>query len=472
MDDPAVAVEAQDHRRAFHRAEHDGHPSVGLHMGRRFVAAAGSVEIDGRVRGDDAQAQRFARRNIDPRTGGRRRGKEDVLPRDEIAQPVVDAGKLLCHGNSSRSRPCKDRLKAGSLVNVLQAWFGRKRFSGVVAIQKFLRRKGAEVCERRAQAVVIPIPPGEPVHARSNLGRETLADQLGRNAADDRVGGHILGDDGACTDDGTIADRDARQDGGAVTDPDVMTDEDAVVAPPGEEIRLHIGIRPIIGGAIGEVMQRCAPCRMVGGVDAYRGGNVDELADRRTPDRAILHDVGIVADLDLVDAAAVGDFGIAAERRVVDAGRRADEGRFAQFAAHAAAFLGENCDTSRMRLPTASRTSSSWKMPRRATPASFFCSIMSTTTARLRASSDAVGSSSRRMAWSVMKPRAMLTRCCSPPEKVAGGNCQSSGGRFSWASNSAARSRASATVTPRASSGSATTSMAATRGTVRRNWLT
>ena len=44
---------------------------------------------------------------------------------------------------------------------------------------------------------------------------------------------------------------------------------------------------------------------------------------------------------------------------------------------------------------------------------------------RLAASSEAVGSSSSRTGWSVMKPRAMLTRCCSPPEKVAGGRLQS-----------------------------------------------
>ena len=43
------------------------------------------------------------------------------------------------------------------------------------------------------------------------------------------------------------------------------------------------------------------------------------------------------------------------------------------------------------------------------------------TTARFSASSDAVGSSSSRIGWPAMKPRARLTRCCSPPENVAGG---------------------------------------------------
>ena len=44
------------------------------------------------------------------------------------------------------------------------------------------------------------------------------------------------------------------------------------------------------------------------------------------------------------------------------------------------------------------------------------------TTSRFSASSEAVGSSSSRIGWPPMKPRARLTRCCSPPEKVAGGS--------------------------------------------------
>ena len=58
----------------------------------------------------------------------------------------------------------------------------------------------------------------------------------------------------------------------------------------------------------------------------------------------------------------------------------------------------------------------------------FLLTISSTTTSRLAASSDAVGSSSSRIGRSEMKPRAMLTRCCSPPENVDGGNVQSRSG--------------------------------------------
>jgi hypothetical protein len=96
----------------------------------------------------------------------------------------------------------------------------------------------------------------------------------------------------------------------------------------------------------------------------------------------------------------------------------------------------------------------------------------SITTSRLAASSDAVGSSSSRTGWSVMKPRAMLTRCCSPPENVAGGSDQSFSGRLSSVNSSRARSRGLLRATPRISSGSAATSSADTRGTARRNWLT
>ena len=76
----------------------------------------------------------------------------------------------------------------------MQARCGQKMSSGAVAIQKFFAGKGAEVGKRRAQAIVIPIPPGKPIHARAVLGGEALADQLGGYAADDRIGSDILGD--------------------------------------------------------------------------------------------------------------------------------------------------------------------------------------------------------------------------------------------------------------------------------------
>ena len=92
--------------------------------------------------------------------------------------------------------------------------------------------------------------------------------------------------------------------------------------------------------------------------------------------------------------------------------------------------------TSMTRSATASRTSASWKMPSSATPSRFL--------SRDQVDHDlAVGRrrarrSARRAAGSdaaVMKPRAMLTRCCSPPEKVAGGRLHSRSGRLRRASS-------------------------------------
>ena len=50
-----------------------------------------------------------------------------------------------------------------------------------------------------------------------------------------------------------------------------------------------------------------------------------------------------------------------------------------------------------------------------------------------------------------MKPRARLTRCCSPPEKVAGGIACSRAGMFSFSSSARAASRAACWSMPRAS---------------------
>src|SRR5262249_46348608 len=76
-----------------------------------------------------------------------------------------------------------------------------------------------------------------------------------------------------------------------------------------------------------------------------------------------------------------------------------------------------------MTVPAvAARPSSAGTIATPAVPRRFFSATRSTTTARLPASSEAVGSSSRSSGRSDMKPRAMLTRCCSPPENVAGGS--------------------------------------------------
>src|SRR5690606_33425436 len=106
------------------------------------------------------------------------------------------------------------------------------------------------------------------------------------------------------------------------------------------EILLPVGIGPVVGGPVGEMMERRPPHRMVGRIDADGGGDIRELSDRRAPDRAVLHDIGIIADLGFADAAALGDLRIAAKRAAGDRGRRMNERRVGE-PGHAAIFLGE-----------------------------------------------------------------------------------------------------------------------------------
>ena len=94
------------------------------------------------------------------------------------------------------------------------------------------------------------------------------------------------------------------------------------------------------------------------------------------------------------------------------------------------------------RSAIASRTSASWQIATMAVPRAFASLIIAMTTARFSASSEAVGSSSSSTGWPPMKPRARFTRCCSPPENVAGGSPCSRRGMFSRSSSSVAMRRA------------------------------
>ena len=105
---------------------------------------------------------------------------------------------------------------------------------------------------------------------------------------------------------------------------------------------------------------------------------------------------------------------------------------------------------------TESRMAASWKMPTMAAPRARASLIMATTMAALAGSSEAVGSSSSRTGCPAAKPRARFTRCCSPPEKVAGGKACRRAGMLSRSSSSVAWARASGSAAPRAMAGSAT----------------
>src|SRR5271165_448205 len=349
-----------------------------------------------------------------------------------------------------------------------------------VLLKERLGGERAKVVERGAERCMVPIPPGERVHALGHTAGKSRPDRLRGNAANDRIGFDVAGDDGACADCCAIADVNARHDCRAMTDPDVMADCDAIRAPPVEKAFLALGVRPIVIGAIGEVVQRGAPDRMIRRVDAHMRGDVDELADARRPSLRVLHQVGIVAENRLEHDAALSDLGVATERTRRHFRGRMHERRFAQARLRDAGFgrgghavaLAENRETSITRSARLARTSSSWKIARNPAPLARRSAINATTASRLAASSEAVGSSRIRRSCSPAKPRAMLTRCCSPPENVAGGNGHRRSGRLRRVSSDAARARAASASRPASRAAAATMLSAETRGMTRRNWLT
>ena len=91
---------------------------------------------------------------------------------------------------------------------------------------------------------------------------------------------------------------------------------------------------------------------------------------------------------------------------------------------------------------------------------------------RVSLSREAVGSSSSSSSRGRIKARARFTFCCSPPEKVVGYADQSAGLRLNNSSSVSADFLALPNGTPIESSGSATSSLAVTRGRGRRNWVT
>src|SRR6478736_2581836 len=76
------------------------------------------------------------------------------------------------------------RFWAGQAPRRMSApvWGARSCF---VAGEEIFGAQRAEIGQRDPQAVVLPIPPGELVHAFADLLREAFADQPGGDAADD-----------------------------------------------------------------------------------------------------------------------------------------------------------------------------------------------------------------------------------------------------------------------------------------------
>src|SRR6266849_3852641 len=88
-------------------------------------------------------------------------------------------------------------------------------------------------------------------------------------------------------------------------------------APPFEELRLVALSRKIGAGAKGEVRLRRAVHGMIAGIDPRHGCDRAEPSDRGVGDLRVVHDVGIIAQRDLMQDRAGVDFAIHTERRVV-----------------------------------------------------------------------------------------------------------------------------------------------------------
>src|SRR3954451_20848458 len=69
------------------------------------------------------------------------------------------------------------------------------------------------------------------------------ANQFGWHAGDDRVGGHVLGHDCACTDYRAIADGHAWDDRHSGTEPDLASDHDRCV----DHVAPSVGVDPVVG---------------------------------------------------------------------------------------------------------------------------------------------------------------------------------------------------------------------------------
>ena len=177
-----------------------------------------------------------------------------------------------------------------------------------------------------------------------------------------------------------------------MSDPGIVPDGNPVPGTPIEEALVILFALEILRGAIGEVVQRRPLHWVHAGINAHIGGDIGELADLAIGNLRAADAVGIVTKRRVRNGATRPDLGIAPQRRFMHPRGRVDRGFQAQ-RLHAA-ILGAKAVTSTMRSATCARTSSSWKIPSRATPAVFFSAIIATTTARLVASSDAVGSSS------------------------------------------------------------------------------
>ena len=99
-------------------------------------------------------------------------------------------------------------------------------------VQKRLRRQGAEICKGTVQALVMPVPPGESLHAGCNLSVEAFADCFARHASNNRVWRYVFGYNRAGCDNRSISDDHAGENHSTVADPDIVPNDYGMRAPP------------------------------------------------------------------------------------------------------------------------------------------------------------------------------------------------------------------------------------------------
>ncbi len=114
----------------------------------------------------------------------------------------------------------------------------------------------AEIRQRLAKTLVIPVPPRQRGQAVRNVFGKPPPDGPRRVSGNDSVGRNVPGYDGAGGDHRAAADAATRQYDRAMSDPDIVTDIDVIAAPPCEEIGLVRLAGEISAGAIGEMRLR------------------------------------------------------------------------------------------------------------------------------------------------------------------------------------------------------------------------
>ena len=111
-----------------------------------------------------------------------------------------------------------------------------------------------------------------------------------------------------------------------------------VTAPPGEELGFICLAGKVGARAIREVRLRRAMHRMIAGIDSRHRSDRAELPDGGVGDLTVIHDVGIIAERDLVQDGARANFAISAGAAVTQVRGRIDKRLCGQLAGHECLF--------------------------------------------------------------------------------------------------------------------------------------